>query len=145
MASCDWQIRAPGVAQHAMLIGVIEGVLYAASGPDSHVTVNGYPLSEAWYKVTGRAVFKLGAAELELSSNQRGDRGDFGSEVRRAPVTATGPGDSTAHLAGGDNQLPSLLEPIAQPTHGTSLIRVAGFLLFTMVSYVAWLVFLDHV
>lgn len=119
--------------------------LYAASSPDAHVAVNGYPLSEAWDKVTGPAVFKIGAAEFELIWNDREHTRDLDMRVRRARETDACLGEPSAHLPGGGARLPSLLEPVEEPTRGAGLARATGFLLLAAISYLAWLVLLDHV
>jgi hypothetical protein len=135
--SCDWQIHASGVAPHALSIAFMDDVLHAVAGPDAYVTVNGYPLSEAWHKVEALAVIRFGEAQLEVRWDDLCLERVTWPDVQRFRAAP--------HAPVGDARLPSLLEAGAEPRGRTSLLRLTGLALFAAISYFAWLVILDHV
>lgn len=155
-ASCDWQVHAPGVAEHALSVAFIDGALYVASGPNAVVTLDGEPLFEAWRALRGPALLKLGAAEIEVVCHDEQSDEESTSERERVtlpPEAWARGGVSLGQGTTGEQRLsrtplvdiPTLLGATvgSQLQHG-QMWRAISFVLFTGVAYHAWLVLLDH-
>jgi hypothetical protein len=155
----DWQIHAPGVAGHAMSIGVVGGEVCAVSGADALVLVNGRLLAETWQTLTAPAVFALGAAELELTrdsaphpsclhpahdSAMSSDPPSWQAAAllcgAAAPSCGADLGRCSSHMHG-----PSVLGQEAEPRCRTDLLHGIAFGMLTAASYLAWLYLLDRV
>jgi predicted component of type VI protein secretion system len=64
---CDWKIKAASVPPHALSVLLLAGSIYARSGEQGGVLLDGRPLAASWQPVADGARLDIGLARLEIT------------------------------------------------------------------------------
>lgn len=156
-ASCDWQVKAPGVPGHALSAALFDGGLFVASGPGATVMLEGEPLPEVWKRVERPLSISLGEAQIEIAWDPAEEELSLSSERERPTLPdADEPGARTRGQGARTSWVdrfsrsswidsPSVLGRTAETRKSTQVLRYAGLVLFTALVYRAWLLLLDRI
>lgn len=85
-ATCDWQIRAACVPDHALTVMLVGGTLFVKSSQSGGVLLDGRQLGQPWTEVTNGARLDIGLSRIEIALGEASSAFDGLPQAYVAPI-----------------------------------------------------------